>query len=393
MERICGADGLAAAAWLLTLLQWIAAPYPPPAFGNGPWRRAAMPALHVEHPFMNGSVWSIRATCAAMIAAVVVTTSGCTSAISTAYLRDTLWDLPDHAAGEEPPVDATADAENLPAVEISDTVAADEERREAAIDEAVARLAKIGALDAAARATLIETLQRTQQEDWPVVVEAFASSLAASLPPPVTEQHEADEPADAPVPVVAASHTAATADLDEASIAPAPEPAMPLAEPVVASSPVPAVAPAPVPDDQAQQVAAAPAPSLAVRNPCFATRVQAWGVVDRFQAARFRPGQEVIVYFELDNLSSGRSAAGRTTCIDASLALVAGDGTTVRDWSFEPIAETCAAQRRDYFARYVIRVPESAAAGVFRLDIDVVDTLAGTTARASLPLEIAADSR
>jgi len=261
-----------------------------------------MPALHVEHPFMNGSVWSIRATCAAMIAAVVVTTSGCTSAISTAYLRDTLWDLPDHAAGEEPQVDATADAENLPAVEISDTVAADEERREAAIDEAVARLAKIGALDAAARATLIETLQRTQQEDWPVVVEAFASSLAASLPPPVTEQPEADEPADAPVPVVAASHTAAKADLDEASIAPAPEPAMPLAEPVVASSPVPAVAPAPVPDDQAQQVAAAPAPSLAVRNPCFATRVQAWGVVDRFQAARFRPGQEVIVYFELDNL-------------------------------------------------------------------------------------------
>jgi hypothetical protein len=101
----------------------------------------------------------------------------------------------------------------------------------------------------------------------------------------------------------------------------------------------------------------------------------------------------VIVYFELDNLSAGRSAAGHTTCIDASLALVAGDGTTVRDWSFEPIAETCPSQRRDYFARYVIRVPESAATGAFRIDIDVVDTLAGTTAKASLPLEIAADSR
>ena len=351
---------------------------------------------------MNGSVGSIRATWAAMLAAVVVTTSGCTSAISTAYLRDTFWDLPDHAAAEEPQADAIADAEGLPAVEISDTVAADEERREAAIDEAVARLAKIGALDAAARATLIETLQRTQQEDWPVVVEAFASSLAASLPPPATEQTEADEPPDAPAPIVAASHTAAKADLDEALIAPAPEPVMPLAEPVVPSSPVPAVAPAPAPvssapapepDDQAQQVAAAAARPLAVCNPCFATRVQAWGVVDRFQAACFRPGQEVIVYFELDNLSSGRSAAGHTTCIDASLTLVAGDGTTVRDWSFEPIAETCAAQRRDYFARYVIRVPESAASGAFRLDIDVVDTLAGTTAKASLPLEIAADSR
>jgi hypothetical protein len=359
-----------------------------------------MPAPHVEHPFMNGSVWSIRSSWAAMLAVVVVTTSGCTSAISTAYLRDTFWDLPDHAAAEEPQSDAIAESEELPAVEASDTAAADEERREAAINEAVARLAKIGTLDAAARATLVETLQGTQQEDWPVVVEAFASSLAASLPPPATEQTEADEPADAPAPVVAASHTAAKADLDEASIAPAPEPVMPLAEPAIPLPPVPAVAPAPAPvssapepDDQAQQVAAAAAPPLAVCNPCFATRVQAWGVVDRFQTARFRPGQEVIVYFELDNLSSGRSAAGHTTCIDASLALVAADGTTVRDWSFEPIAETCAAQRRDYFARYVIRVPESAVAGAFRLDIDVVDTLAGTTARASLPLEIAADSR
>ena len=350
---------------------------------------------------MNGSVWSIRASWAAIFAAIVVTTSGCTSAISTAYLRDTFWDLPDHAAEQEPQADAPADAEGLAAVEISDTAVADEERREAAIDEAVARLARIGGLDAAARAMLIETLQRTQQEDWPVVVEAFASSLAAASPPAEPVQPEAEERESEPA-VISASHTVAKADLDEALVPPtAPDPVMPLAEPVVPSSSPPAIAPAPVPvasagepDEQAQQSAApVPAPLLAVRNACFATRVQAWGVVDRFQAARFRPGQEVIVYFELDNLSSGRSAAGHTTCIDASLALVAADGTAIRDWSFEPIAETCAAQRRDYFARYVVRIPESAVAGAFRLDIDVVDTLAGTTARTSLPLEIAADAR
>jgi hypothetical protein len=101
-----------------------------------------MPAPHVEHPFMNGSVGSIRATWAAMLAAVVVTTSGCTSAISTAYLRDTFWDLPDHAAAEEPQADATADAEGQPAVEISDTGVADEERREAAIAKCIDRGAR-----------------------------------------------------------------------------------------------------------------------------------------------------------------------------------------------------------------------------------------------------------
>ena len=333
---------------------------------------------------MNGSVWSIRATSAALLAALVCTASGCTSAISTAYLRDTFWDLADHAAEEGPASESVATAHE-PTADAADTAAADAERREAAIDEAVARLARIGELDPAARATLIETLQRTEQEDWPVVVEAFASSLAAVTPihPPADD---AEQVSDA-VAVVAASHTVAKADLDGASPPLAPEPAAPVAPPP--SPPPAAEAPAPEPEERLPQASAAP---LTVSNPCFATRVQAWGVVDRFPAARFRPGQELIVYFELDNLSAGRSAAGHTTCIDTSLTLVAGDGTTIRDWSFEPIAETCAAQRRDYFARYVIRLPD-AAAGACRLDIEVADTLAGTTATASLPLEIAAESR
>ncbi|MBU6308592.1 MAG: hypothetical protein KJS77_02470 [Planctomycetes bacterium] len=348
---------------------------------------------------MNGSVWSIRSSWAAILAVVFVTASGCTSAISTAYLRDAVWDFADHAAEEGPKsaaADESATDETFESAEVSDTAAADAERREAAIEEAVSRLARIGALDEATRVTLIETLQRTQQEDWPVVVEAFASSLAEAAPPKTAAQDTTDVTDDAAAPV-AASHTVAKADLDEA-IVPQPAPVPPPPEDVVPPAAPPAVVstappPAPEPDAQLPPVAAASAPSLAVRNACFATRVQAWGVLDRFAEARFRPGQEVIVYFELDNLSSGRSAAGHTTCIDTSLALVAADGTTVRDWSFEPIAETCASQRRDYFARYVIRLPEAAAAGAFRLDIDVVDTLAGTTSRASLPLEIGAESR
>jgi hypothetical protein len=350
---------------------------------------------------MNGSVWSIRAFSTALLAVVLVTASGCTSAISTAYLRDAVWDFAEHAAEEQPKSDAATDEsstdEPFESAEVSDTAAADAERREAAIEEAVARLAKIGALDDAARSTLIETLQRTQQEDWPVVVDAFASSLADAAPPRTSTREAADDVDDAadPVAVVAASHTVAKADLDEASTpppAPAPPPAETLVPSAIPSAVVSAVTP-PAPEPDAHLPSAAAVPSLAVRNACFATRVQAWGVVERFPEARFRPGQELIVYFELDNLSSGQSAAGHTTCIDAALALVAADGTTVRDWSFEPIAETCASQRRDYFARYVIRLPEAAAAGAFRLDIEVVDTLAGTTSRTSLPLEIGAESR
>ncbi|MFM7245337.1 MAG: hypothetical protein ACKO40_14360, partial [Planctomycetaceae bacterium] len=328
---------------------------------------------------MNRCASSIRASWMAVMAAVVVAmASGCTSALSTAYLRDTFWDLSEHAAEEEPSSGSSASPGD-PTADATDTAAADAERRQAAIDEAVQRLARLGELDAAARDTLIETLQRTQQEDWPVVVEAFASSLAAAAPPaaaPSATSAAADgdgSEAPAPVAVVAASHTVAKADLDDGAAPPAPEAVgsqaeAPVSQPAVSAAVIPPAAPEPAEEPLLPSPVAA---TLEVRNPCFATRVQAWGVVDRFPAARFRPGQELIVYFELDNLSSGRSAAGHTTCVDTALTLVAGDGTTIRDWSFEPIAETCAAQRRDYFVRYVIRLPDAVPAGGCRLDIAV----------------------
>lgn len=350
---------------------------------------------------MNRTVRSIHLAGAAVTAAVLVCAGGCTSAISTAYLRDAFWDAADHASesGHEATDAAAFDAEGDPAEASTPDRddAADAERRKAAIEEAVARLSRLGPIDDVTRATLVETLHRTQQEDWPVVVEAFASTLEAAGS--TDAAHEVVERASPPV--IPASHVVAKADLDDAASRP-PEP---VAEPAEAVVPVP---PAPVPEPVAavpQAAAAPPAPStpapvaasaapearLTVRNACFATRVQGWGVVDRFPESRFRPGQEVILYFELDDLTAGESPAGHTTCIDATLALVAADGGVVHEWSFEPIAETCRARRRDYFARYVIRMPESLPAGDFRVDLAVVDTLAGTTARASLPLDVAID--
>jgi hypothetical protein len=41
----------------------------------------------------------------------------------------------------------------------------------------------------------------------------------------------------------------------------------------------------------------------------------------------------------------------------------------------------------------VIRLPEAAAVGPCRHDVVVIDTLAGTKARTSLPLEVVAESR
>lgn len=314
---------------------------------------------------------------------------GCTSALSTTYLRDALWDSADHAAESAVVAEADEDA-TAPAV----AAEADGERRRAAVEEAENRLARLGTLDEATRASLVDTLHRTQQEDWPAVIDAFATSLEASatLPRAIAAPAEAAEP-----------HVVAKADLDQAAsaaigtAAPAGVAAATVAsgsavaetEPTAAAATTPEAPTAPRVPHPEPPAAPAPRP-LAVQNACFASRVQGWGLVERFPADRFQPGQEVIVYFELDNLSSEAAPAGHTTCIDAELRLLAADGTLVKAWSFEPIAETCRLPRHDYFARYVVTIPAAAPVGDGRLELVVTDALAGNSATAAVPLEITA---
>lgn len=332
---------------------------------------------------------------------VVAVQTGCTSALTASYLREGLWDTAEHAATEKAAADSDAgsDADSGSDADADDTrgpdaavatdreppmatpaPATDRERREAALTEAMARLSRLGSLDAATEAALVATLQRTQPEDWPVVVDEFAISLSAATPrvpsatatsaPPLDE---APDGAAAPEPAaVPAKITAAAADES-----PAKAPATPAA---------PAI------DAAAAATGADPvaAPPLAVRTACFASAVRAWGDVDRFAADRFRPGEEVIVYLELDEVTAGSSPAGHTTCVDTVLRLVDGAGATLHTWRFDPVAETCGTRRRDYFARYVVRFPETVPAGTCRVEAAVTDTLAGATATAALPLEIVA---
>ncbi len=348
---------------------------------------------------MNSIFWSVRGGRLALVLLLVPIGGGCTSAISTAYLRETLWDFAEHASETDPEPSAAADTAGTTDSSSTSTAdeAVDEERRKAAIDEAVARVKRLGPLDDATRATLIETLQQTQQEDWPVVVEAFASTLEEISASDAAAEEVVDR---AGVEVVPASHVAAKADLDAAAIdvqvAPVAEaPAKVEADGAgQASALPPVVPPVLVPQAETESAPAVATPAepppvaLSLGNACFASRVQGWGVVDRFTESRFQPGQEVIVYFELDNLTAGESPAGHTTCIDAKFTLYSSDDRIAHEWSFEPLAETCRAQRRDYFARYVITLPASLPAGPARIEVAVVDTLAGTTARATLPLEV-----
>ena len=307
--------------------------------------------------------------------------SGCTSVISSAYLRETWLDAVEHAsesradakasdkaaAHDESDVDDAEETAALPAGRdvnaLPDTAAWSPATLDEAVDEARRRLAKSGGLNDAARGTLIATLKSTPRQDWPVVVEEFTAVLAAS------------QIANAPEASVAAVAT------DES-------PSVAAAEPVAPMPPAESPRTAAAEPDQPPAQPAPIQPVFAVQNACFASRVRAWGVVDRFETAQFQPGQEVIIYFELDQLTSRESAEGHTTRIDTVLRLVDASGRRVHEWTFEPLEETCGSHRRDYFARYLVAVPPATPAGSCRLEVVVTDTIAGRTAQTSMPLDV-----
>jgi hypothetical protein len=334
-------------------------------------------------------------TLAAMVC--MTASSGCTSVISSAYLREAWLDAVEHAA------ETQADAKNKGKIEDPTTQSNDRDVDESevaagspadvatwspatldeAVDEADHRLAESGGLNEAARGTLIATLKSTPRQDWPVVVEEFTAALNA-----------AHDDSDRDIVRDSGSAAGGTAVAQEQEAAP-PAAAAVVTEPVAPMPPGQGAVEIP---HQASQAAAAepapkaaepaPAPAFAIQNACFASRVRAWGVVDRFETAQFQPGQELIVYFELDQLASRESNEGHTTRIDTVLRLVGADGRHVHEWTFEPVEETCGSHRRDYFARYLVALPASTPTGPCRLEVTVTDTIAGRTAHASLPLSV-----
>jgi len=334
---------------------------------------------------------------AALVLLAVVLQTGCTSAITSASLREALrqtaasLSTSDHASAPEPSEEGDRPAS---VAVVEDEVEEPVPSLEEAIDRAVTRLARSGGVDDATRMVLIQTLQATRPRDWPAVVDEFVVALEAGRQSAADEASPETTAAE-PAPPAALRFPAATAALA------APEPtaavAVSVARPIDAAprtivpeiDPIePADGPDPVDPPDAPDPGTSPAAGPIVRNACFASRVKAWGVVERFPQAVFHPGQELLVYFELENLLVRQSAAGHTTGVDTAFRLVAPDESVVKEWSFTPLVETCHAPRRDYFVRYFLTIPDDMPAGQYRLEFLVSDTLGGGSAEESLDLDV-----
>jgi hypothetical protein len=448
--------------------------------------------------------WCLRA-----LSLLLVTSLGCSSTLTTIALRDAMLQIAELGRGSD--ADEAQTAENDPADEEDP---AELLSLEEALESAITRLAAVGRLDAAARQMLLETLESTSQQDWPVVIESFAVSLeeqaadeaareqiAQQLAAGIDAAEEtetaddtetthdttaalAEQPSDEAVgdatddaggePALAVASTAESeaslsdpavsdlsgtvaegdsphstgsesSDLPSRLAAETPpadaviqatlpgEPSVDVpgamtAEPSTADTSLTATAiavqqaaaqtepttqepdlvervttairelpvadePVASPEETMQALEAALAEArrrapLRIGNPCFAWRVLGWGDVDCCEAACFVPGQSVIVYFEVDNLTTEAGPDGHATRLDTELALVNASGHCLHRWTFEPIVEQRTMPRRDYFARYILTMPDSIQPGPLRLEMTVHDLTGHKSADVALPLEV-----
>lgn len=320
---------------------------------------------------------------AVLAGSALLTQSGCTTLLTAGGLQEAFQDAGDASAMASYDTDVDSGAADGVVMDGegnsspgADATPVDPAAAEEALEAALEQLAAAGHLTAATEDALTAAVEDAPPQDWPDIIDAFVATIEATPAP----QRTAMRPVDAPSTAAARPSPAVEQPVN-------PERAAPTANESVAeqATAIEAAAASP-PSPPADPPTAA---CLSVVNPCFASRVRGWGSVERFESSQFQPGQELIVYFELEDLTGDESPEGHTTRVDTTLQLISDDGQRLHEWRFEPLKETCRTPRRDYFARYVVRIPADLPAGACRLDLAVTDAVAHATAHASLPLEIA----
>ena len=323
------------------------------------------------------------------------------------------------------------------ASDLADSLNDDPAAVAAAIETAIDELTEAESLDAASKAALIETLQLTPQADWPIVIQEFTATLTilrdtaatrtdmslgelapeASGSDEASGQDQAQQPSAERATALADNNLAASepaeplqaptgeaTDMDPAEIdADAAShvqdtPVQPDMQPAaVQTPPVSSVAEAtlpakPAPAQQVNSTTAeqSVAQALSIERPCLAREVRGWGQVEPFETTALNAGSEVIVYFELSGLQATETVHGVSTSIDTRLQLDDATGKRLHSWSFPSLTETCAARRRDYFARFFLDLPADLPAGDHQLVLSVTDLQTATTAETSIPLSVAA---
>ena len=123
---------------------------------------------------------------------------------------------------------------------------------------------------------------------------------------------------------------------------------------------------------------------LDLRNLTFCESVESFGWFTEFPRRTFKPGEEVILYLEVENFAAeARSKKEFETELQGSYQIYDSAGRMVAERILPLDKETCRNFRRDYFLAYLINIPKNISAGKYRLELTVEDMKAQDHAKGS----------
>jgi hypothetical protein len=129
---------------------------------------------------------------------------------------------------------------------------------------------------------------------------------------------------------------------------------------------------------------------LEVRGTQFCTAVESFGRVTAFPKYEFQPGQQVILYCEVDSFTALQTKEGYETELRGEYSIYNDKDVRVADQELPVDQQTCANYRRDYFIAYRLYLPKRLEPGSYRLQLTIEDGKSERYGQATVPFTIVA---
>jgi hypothetical protein len=128
--------------------------------------------------------------------------------------------------------------------------------------------------------------------------------------------------------------------------------------------------------------------SPVVHNLAFCKEVTGFGVFKKFPKYEFKPGEEVLLYCEIDNLANESTDKGFHTSVKSSYQILDSRGERVAEQEFPNSEDFCTSPRRDFFIPYFIWVPKRINEGTYTLQVTIEDTQSKKIGQSSIQFSV-----
>lgn len=140
---------------------------------------------------------------------------------------------------------------------------------------------------------------------------------------------------------------------------------------------------------EAAKFAAAATDTLEVRSLAFCTEIESYGQIKPFAGNRFNPGQQVIMYCEIENFTAKKTDGGYETNLQGSYDVYNSEDEKVISQLLPADQQVSSNYLRDYFIAYQMHLPQQLEGGTYRMQLTMEDVNGKKYGQTSIPFEIA----